>query len=406
MARARGSGVRPGPQRERVASSGPESESQAEYEAEAEGERGSEREPDLLDPRDPDPERRDQLLHWLRVQAAFALRPQDACTALRAGVSPEALWKLAAPSARTRAERLDPDGPVWRSLEQCGARALPLSAPGYPLRLCRLSDAPPVLLVQGRAELVAARSVAIVGARAATAYGRRIAFEIAAELARAGVVVVSGLARGIDAQAHLGALQARGPTLAVQARGPDGVYPAAHRALAQRIRSSGALISEFPPGVPPLPAHFPLRNRIISALSLAVVVVEARVRSGSLVTARHALDQGVDVLAVPGPIDAPTSAGPNALLRDGAGAVLEPADVLAAIGVVAAAPEPASSPAAVGGRAREVIAALCDRTASRDELAVRLGCQPEELALALAELELAGAIGLERDGRFRRVGPA
>jgi DNA processing protein len=359
--------------------------------------------PSLLDPRDPDPVARDALLAWLRVQAAFGYQPQDACTALRNGIPPAALWPLAGGEARARAERLAPDGPLWRALEACSAQALPWTSELYPERLRRLSDAPPLLFVQGDPAWLERRCVAVVGARAASAYGRRIASELGAALARAGIVVVSGLAHGVDGCAHSGALEAGGPTLAVQGRGPDKVYPASHRALAGRIRASGALLSEFAPRVPPRAAHFPLRNRIISALSEAVVVVEARVRSGSLVTARHALDQGVDVLVVPGPVDAPTSEGSNRLLRDGAGAVLEPGDVLRALGVE---PEPVARraggpPAAQGESARELVAALRDAPATRDELAERLGRPPEALALALAELELEGWIEAGHDGRLR-----
>lgn len=356
----------------------------------------------ILDPRDPDPAARAALLVWLRIQAAFGFRPQDACAALRSGLAPAELWRRAAPDLRARAERIEAGGSLWRALEDCGAKALPWASAAYPERLRRLSDAPPLLFVQGDPAILAQRCVAIVGARAASAYGRRIASELAADLARAGVVVVSGLAHGVDGSAHAGALDAGGLTLAVQGRGPDGVYPASHRGLARRIRASGALLSEFAPRVPPRAGHFPLRNRIISALSEAVVVVEARTRSGSLGTARHALDQGIDVFAVPGPIDAPTSEGPNRLLRDGAGAVLEPADVLQALGLEpVAGPSAAGPPAPRDGLARRVVSALRDCPATRDELAVRLEQSPEDLALPIAELEILGWVELGHDGRLR-----
>jgi len=358
--------------------------------------------PSILDPNDPDPVARATLLVWLRIQAAFGFRPQDACTALRGGLAPAELWQRAAPSSRARAERIQIGGALWRALEDCGAKALPWAAAAYPERLRRLAAAPPVLFVQGDPAVLARRCVAVVGARAASAYGRRIASEFAAEITRAGVVVVSGLAHGVDGAAHAGALEAGGLTVAVQGRGPDGVYPASHRGLAQRIRTSGALLSEFAPRVPPRAGHFPLRNRIISALSEAVVVVEARMRSGSLGTARHALDQGVDVFAVPGPIDAPTSEGPNRLLRDGAGAVLEPADVLAAIGLEPLAGPPAAGPPLPREQlARRLVRALRDCPATRDELAARLDLAPEDLALAIAELELLGWLEPGHDGRLR-----
>jgi len=358
-----------------------------------------------LDPHDPDPKARATLCAWLRVHAAFGFRPQDACVALQRGVVPDELWMLADAAGRERAKAVAIEGPLWRGLADCGARAVPWDAPGYPERLRRLADAPPLLFVQGDASVLARRAVAVVGARAASAYGRRIATDIGGELARAGLVVVSGLAHGIDACAHVGALEAGGDTVAVQGRGLDGVYPRSHRGLAARIREAGALIGEFAPGVPPRAAHFPLRNRIISALAEAVVVVEARVRIGSLVTARHAADQGVDVLAVPGPIDVPMSEGTNELLREGAGLVLEPADAVRALGLEPAPAGLASlaDPGSDDPEAARVIAALADAPATRDELVARLASPPEQLALALSELELLGRVEQGRDGRLRLV---
>ena len=206
--------------------------------------------------------------------------------------------------------------------------------------------------MRGDVDALAAPSVAIVGSRAATAYGLDTAYQLARDLARAGVVVVSGLARGIDGAAHRGALEAGGRTVAVLACGPDRVYPASHRGLARRIERQGAVVSELPLGTHPLPAFFPLRNRLISGMASAVVIVEARERSGSLITAGHAANQGVDVFAVPGPITAPTSAGPNRLLRDGAYVALEAADVLRELGIpVPAGASPAGSASAATPRA-------------------------------------------------------
>jgi DNA processing protein len=245
--------------------------------------------------------------------------------------------------------------------------------------------------------------VAFVGARAASVAGLVVARRLARELASAGVVIVSGLARGIDAAAHEGALEAGGRTVAVQACGPERVYPAAHRGLARRIvAAAGAVVTELPPGTPPLPVHFPLRNRLISGLSLAVVVVEARERSGSLITARHALDQGIDVFAVPGSIDAPTCRGSNRLLRDGAWPLLEAKDVLEGIGW-RGAPAAPTPPAPVASSLRPVLAALRRAPASRDDLARALGRPVEALAADLLALELDGRIAEDRDGRFRAV---
>jgi DNA processing protein len=215
-------------------------------------------------------------------------------------------------------------------------------------------------------------------------------------------MVVSGLARGIDAAAHEGALEAGGATIAFQACGPERVYPAQHRALAGRIGAQGAVVTELPVGTPPRAAYFPLRNRLISALAEAVVVVEARERSGSLVTARCAADQGVEVWAVPGPLDAPTSVGPNRLIQQGAGLLLEAGDVLQALGIEAREPcAPAQDGRPQGPLARAILRALRHRPQPRDELAAALASPPAALAAALLELELAGRVREDRDGRLR-----
>jgi DNA processing protein len=181
------------------------------------------------------------------------------------------------------------------------------------------------------------------------------------------------------------------------------VYPPEHRALAERIAASGALVSELPPGVPPRPAHFPLRNRLISGLAEALVVVEARERSGSLHTVRHALDQGIDVLAVPGPVDAPTSVGPNRLLRDGATPALDASDVLAALAASTHPRAPAAPAVPLAPALEALLAVLRLEPASRDALSRHLGLAPEALAAPLLELELAGRIVEDRDGRLRAL---
>jgi DNA processing protein len=248
--------------------------------------------------------------------------------------------------------------------------------------------------------------VAVVGARAATVYGLDVARELAAALASAGVVVVSGLARGIDAAAHRAALAAGGLTVAFSACGPDLVYPAEHTGLASEIATSGAVVTEMPLGTPPLPHYFPLRNRLISGLAEVVVVVEARRRSGSLLTARRALDQGRDVMAVPGPINVPTSQGPNQLLRDGARAVCGVADLLDALGLVAQPVRPRRVETALGADSRVMLASLRAGPGTRDELAARLDLTAGDLAMALLELELAGLVSTDRDGRLRVLGGA
>jgi DNA processing protein len=353
---------------------------------------------DVLDARDRDPGARARLLGWLAVQRAFALAPQAIPAALREveALAPWLRLPGVAPVPAGEGERL------LATLARLGVCAVPIASPLYPARLRRLPDAPALLLVRGTAALLCVRAVAIVGARAATAYGLATARRLAFDLARAGLAVVSGLARGIDAAAHEGALEAGGATLAFQACGPDRVYPPAHRRLAERIAAQGAVLTEFPPGTPPLAAYFPLRNRLIGALPEAVVVVEGRERSGSLVTARLAADQGVDVLAVPGPVDSPISAGPHALVRDGAQLVRDFRDVLEALGIDApAAPPPARAPLPGDPLLRAILRVLRREPLTRDALAQRLARPPAALAAPLLELELAGRLREDRDGSLR-----
>jgi len=353
--------------------------------------------PELLDPGDSAPAARAELTAWLALQRELAWRPREAAERLAGGRAALDLQGGA------------PDDPAFPLLARLGVRGLPLLSPRYPERLRRLVDPAPLLWVQGDPDALAGPCVAIVGPRAATAYGRSVARALARALAGAGLVVVSGLARGVDAEAHEGALEAGGRTVAFQACGPDLVYPAAHRGLAARIVESGGVVSELPPGTPPRPPHFPLRNRLISGVSLAVVAVEARERSGTLVTVRHAAEQGVEVLAVPGPIDAPTSRGTNRLLRDGARPLLDVRDVLAAIGIrvrlPAARRRESAAASGLSPLAREVLAVLVDAPVDRDGLCRRLGRRPGELASALLELELGERVEEGRDGRLRPLRP-
>jgi DNA processing protein len=354
---------------------------------------------EVLHPDDPRPAVREAVRDWLAFQCVAAFVPEAAVEALRATRDPRRALRVLQPGCDEAAPDL---APSIAALTRAGAYLVPFTSPGYPWRLARLRDPAPVLAVVGDAAVLRAPAVAIVGARAASVYGTGVARRLASDLARSGLVVVSGLARGIDAAAHEGALEAGGSTVAVQACGPDRVYPAAHRALAARIAAQGAVITELPPGTPPRPAHFPLRNRLIAGLARALVVVEARLRSGSLVSARHALDQGIDVLAVPGPVNAPTSAGPNQLLRDGATPALDAADVLAALGF-AAEPTPGRRRPPLAGGLREIVSALERQPASKDELARALGRKPQELAPDLLELELDARVALDRDGRWRVI---
>jgi DNA processing protein len=236
-----------------------------------------------------------------------------------------------------------------RKLAQLGGQLICRGEPLYPHALAVIEDAPPVLSVLGQTALLARAGVAIVGARNASANGRRLARDLAAALGQAGLVVVSGLARGIDAAAHLGAL-ATG-TVAVQAGGVDIVYPEENRELYGAIAHQGAAVAELPLGTEPQARHFPRRNRIISGMALGVVVVEAAAHSGSLITVRYALEQGRDIFAVPGsPLD-PRCRGSNDLLRHGATMAETAEDVLSQLGPLVAAPDSGKLDPAIAGAA-------------------------------------------------------
>ncbi|HYO23405.1 MAG TPA: DNA-processing protein DprA [Lacipirellulaceae bacterium] len=232
-------------------------------------------------------------------------------------------------------------------VEEHGLSVLLPSRADYPRMLAEIHDPPGVLFVRGAIEPGDAIAVGIVGTRRATHYGKQTAERLAAGLARTGVTIVSGLARGIDAAAHRGALAAGGRTIAVLASGVLNVFPPEHEKLALEVAAHGAVVSEAAPTMPPLAGMFPQRNRIISGLSMGVVVIEAADRSGALITARHAMEQGREVFAVPGPIDSPGSSGPHRLLRDGAKLVTCVDDVLEELGRL-----PAAAPDTRGGSLR------------------------------------------------------
>jgi DNA processing protein len=285
-------------------------------------------------------------------------------------------------------------------LAESGIRWVARSDPAFPAALRSIFDPPPGLFLRGTGlvGLLDRPSVAIVGARACSAYGSHVARSLGRELAAAGLVVVSGMARGVDGEAHRGALEAGGSTVAVLGCGVDRDYPAAHRELARRISAGGLVVSEYPPGVEPAPWRFPARNRIVAGLTQATVVVEARERSGALITADLALEEGREVFAVPGEITSALSAGVNGLLRLGATAATSAADVLESFGLVPAVPPtPDLSPAA-----RRVIERLHDAPASADELVRSLDLDAGAIGAALAELELHELL-TESSGIFREA---
>jgi DNA processing protein len=288
-----------------------------------------------------------------------------------------------------------------RDLAAGGLRWVARSEHGFPARLRAIHDPPPGLFVRGAGplDLLDRPAVAVVGARACSGYGTAVALELGRELARAGVLVVSGLARGVDAAAHRGALDS-GETVAVLGCGVDRDYPRAQAALAAAIAARGLIVSEYAPGVEPAPWRFPARNRIVAGLCDATVVVEARERSGALITADLALDEGREVLSVPGEITSQLSKGTNALLRLGATPVTSVDDVLAAVGVC----RRRSERRALEPRLEAVRAAVADAPAAADEIVRRTGLEPGAAAAALAELELLGVVD-QADGLYREVMP-
>ncbi|MDR3417634.1 MAG: DNA-processing protein DprA [Nevskia sp.] len=301
-------------------------------------------------------------------------------------------------------------------LEQSAASApralITRDDPRYPPQLAEISAAPLALFVHGDPELLRLPQLAVVGARSASAQGAENAQAFAAELARRGLTVTSGLALGIDAAAHRGALAADGFTLAVCGNGLDRVYPARNRELAHAIAARGLLVSEFPTGVAPLPEHFPRRNRIISGLSLGVLVVEAARESGSLITARLAAEQGREVFAIPGSIHNPLARGCHALIREGAKLVETVDDILAELAPLLPAARAAASPArppapepADGGDPdrQRVLQALGFETLSLDHLVSRLGLPVERISAALLRLELDGLVAAGPGDTFTRL---
>jgi DNA processing protein len=299
-------------------------------------------------------------------------------------------------------------------LAASGAQRLRLGDALYPPQLAAVHGAPPELFVLGDAALLGRPQLAIVGSRAPTAAGRRIAGQIARDLVAAGFAITSGLARGIDAAAHAAALDAGGITIAVCGTGLDSCYPSQHRALFERIARQGALVSEFPPGTGPRAHHFPRRNRIISGLSRGVVVVEAAAGSGSLITASHAADQGREVFVVPGSPLNPLAAGCNALIRSGAQLVRCATDILSEAGcsagqlsyhdqLVAPTTEGESGPARLDKDYEMLLDALGFEPASIDDLVDRTGLAAGAVASMVLILELDGRVEARPGALYNRV---
>jgi DNA processing protein len=396
----------------------------------------------------------DDLPAWLRLAHARGLRPAALRALLGAFGGPQAVLAqsfaaLAGVAGEDAAKavlapppdsRADFDERVQRTVDwasEAGNHVVTLADAAYPQALLTMPDPPPLLYVKGRLDLLQARAVAIVGSRSATPQGIEDARRFARALSDAGLAVVSGLALGIDAAAHRGALQGAASTLAVIGTGADLVYPSQHHALAHDIAERGAIVSEWPLGTPARPENFPQRNRLIAGLVRGVLIVEAAMRSGSLITARLANEMGRDVFAIPGSIHAPLSRGCHRMIKQGAKLVETPEEVLEEFGIAPAAP------AATAARKRSGAAANNDRprraeapppttaswasasaratspnpTPDEDRVLAALGHSPTTLEILasrtdltgstlqglLLRLELAGHIETLPGGRFTRI---
>ncbi len=311
------------------------------------------------------------------------------------GASPGDFVQAAGRRAGERRRRGVPASHALKVIERCadgGITPLAYGSAGYPLALADLNAPPSLLYALGRTELLRNPGVAVVGSRRATAYGRRIGRRLGASLAGQGRCVVSGMAMGVDAAAHRGALP--GPTAAVLGSGVDVVSPPRNAALHRDIRENGVVVSEYAPGVKAEPHHFPVRNRIIAALASDIVIVEASRRSGALITAGLGLDLGREVHAVPGPIDRPTSEGTNALIADGAGVIVDAGLNDAAAHGAPPPPEP---------ELRELLAVIPAAPVTVEEVALAANLPVEDVATSLTVLEVRGYLTPTRDGRVMKT---
>jgi DNA processing protein len=365
-----------------------------------------------------------RLAAWMRLERTHGVGPRTAPALLAAFGSPEAIFAadhdlLAAhlSPAQVRAIRQPASADTLRLVDatlrwrdQPGHTVLALGQPGYPDLLAAIPDPPLLLYIKGCPDLLAGPALAIVGSRNASSQGKANALAFAEALSRAGLAIVSGLALGVDAAAHEGALKGAGSTVAVIGTGPDLVYPARNRALCERIAADGCIVSAYPVGTPPLPGNFPKRNRIISGLAAGVLVVEAAAQSGSLITARQAAEQGRDVFAIPGSIHAALSKGCHLLIREGAKLVDGAGDVLEAMAWSPLAGRrplprlPAPPPEAASSAGDDsLLAALGHDPVEPDTLLALVGGTPGELSTRLLLLELAGTVERLPGGQFQRV---
>ena len=359
---------------------------------------------------------------WASLQLVPGLSTRDLVVLLKALGGPaevrgasQAMLSRCVPGEVAAAIRKGPDpAQLERTLAWLAVSGHSLVAwddADYPAALLAIADPPPAFYYVGRRELLQGPAFAIVGSRNATVQGIGHAEAFAETLSAAGLTIVSGLAVGIDAAAHRGGLAGAGSSIAVVGTGLDRSYPSVNRDLAERLSHAGGLVSEFPLGTPPLPANFPRRNRLISGLSRGVLVVEATMNSGSLITARLAGEQGREVFAIPGSIHSPFSKGSHRLIKEGAKLVETAQDILEELRLPAFAPAgsrsdgiPEAVDAAMGGASGRVLAALGYDPVGIDELTTRTGLPTDIVAAALVELELAGHIAALPGGTYERLG--
>ena len=362
-------------------------------------------------------------LSWLALVRTPRLGPASAIRLLQRCGSAEECFTVAESllaeldlSSETRAALKRPDRAAAEQdlawLERSGARLIPVTDPAFPPLLRQIADPPLLLFARGDLGLLSAPQLAMVGSRNPSVEGRRNAEEFAEYLARCGLVITSGMALGIDAASHKGALRAGGGTVAVWGTGLDKPYPQMNRELAEEIAEKGLVLSEFPPGTPPLPMHFPRRNRLISGLSVGTLVVEATKQSGSLITARLTSEQGREVFAIPGSIHNPMARGCHQLLRDGAKLVESATDIFEELAPLLDLQAPVvSAPAQTDDASgmqddpeyRLLLNSLDIAPTSVDALVERTGLTPDVVSSMLLMLELQGQVETSPGGRYSRV---
>lgn len=366
--------------------------------------------------------KRDELAYWLLLGRIPGIGPVTFARLLEHFSKPQRIFSATRAELDEQGIRgklqdalLDPDWgrikPDLAWLEIPGNCVITLHDPGYPSRLRAIHDPPPLLFVRGKPELLNMPQLAMVGSRNPNRSGENTAFSFAQYLSRVGLVITSGMAYGIDAHSHRGALAGSGLTIAVTGTGLDKIYPAQHKELANKIAETGALVSEFPPGTPPASQNFPRRNRIISGLSLGTLVVEATLRSGSLITARQAGEQGREVFAIPGSIHNPMAKGCHALLKEGAKLVESADDILEELRdfstekAFSSEIENNSGEEKLNSEYHDLLNVMgIDEPTSVDILVERSGLTVEAISSMLLILELKGLIASHSGGCYARLG--